>query len=143
MVGHPGVAAMEMGFDSQLRPSLEFLVNVGTRTFRLKSQRVSAKINRGAAIRRRWNVKLLPKSRQWIAGVHLGGEAGGSLEGDRSHLGSWQRSQALLHQRVGLRPIDILKPLDRVRELFQHAVLNGPALGRNSVRSPVKRYHRV
>src|SRR5215469_5855878 len=143
MVGHPGVAAVEMGFDSQLCPSLEFFLNVGTRTFRLKSQRVSAKIHRGAAIGRRWNMKLLPKSRQWIAGVHLGGEAGGSLESDHSHLDSWQRRQPLLDQRVGLRPIDILEPLNRVAELFQHAVLNAAPLGRNRVRSPVKSYHRV
>src|SRR5215831_19693630 len=97
MVGHPRIASAEMGFYSHRCPVLEFLLDVHGGTLRLKSERMPAEINRGAAIRPGWNVELLPKARQWIAGVHLGGEAGGSFESDRSHLDSWQRSQLLLH----------------------------------------------
>src|SRR5271165_6146979 len=125
MIRHPGMTTVEMGFHSQRCPILKFLLDVCACTLRLKSERVSAEVDRGAAVRPEWNTELLPEQGQWIARIHLCGKAGGCVESDRSHLHSWQRSQLLLHQCFGLRPIDVLEPLHRIAKLAKHAVLHG------------------
>src|SRR3974377_921270 len=56
MVRHPGITPVEMRFHSELCPSLELLLDVGGCSLRLKSERVSAKVDRGGAVRPGWNM---------------------------------------------------------------------------------------
>ena len=58
VIGHPGMTAVKVGFHAELRPILQFLLDVFARSFRLKPERVTAEIDRRAAIGGWRNMKL-------------------------------------------------------------------------------------